>query len=323
MLKKITAELLVLMTAVFFVYAKDTTTGKVEVITTLFPTYDFVRQIGKDKVNVHLLLPPGVEPHTFEPKPQDIVKINRADIFVYTGKYMEPWVEELLQGIPNKNLEIVDASTGISLISEKDDDNDGHEEHGEHSEHHDNKEHHHHHAGKDPHIWLDFDNDKIMVDTIVKALCEKDFDNKDFYMKNAEEYKNKLTDLDKRFKETLSTAKHRTIIYGGHFAFGYFAKRYGLEHDSPYEGFSPNAEPSPKVLGELIKKLKASGIKYIYYEELLDPKVARTISEATGAKLELLHGAHNVSKSELEKGITFISIMENNLKKLKEGLECR
>ncbi|MGE4384992.1 MAG: metal ABC transporter solute-binding protein, Zn/Mn family [Endomicrobiaceae bacterium] len=323
MLKKITAALLVLMTAVFFVYAKGTTTGKVEVITTLFPTYDFVRQIGKDKVNVHLLLPPGVEPHTFEPKPQDIVKINRADIFVYTGKYMEPWVEELLQGIPNKNLEIVDASTGISLISEKDDDNDGHEEHGEHSEHHDNKEHHHHHAGKDPHIWLDFDNDKIMVDTIVKALCEKDSDNKDFYMKNAEEYKNKLTDLDKRFKETLSTAKHRTIIYGGHFAFGYFAKRYGLEHDSPYEGFSPNAEPSPKVLGELIKKLKASGIKYIYYEELLDPKVARTISEATGAKLELLHGAHNVSKSELEKGITFISIMENNLKKLKEGLECR
>lgn len=319
MLKKITAALLVLMTAVFFVYAKDAATGRVEVITTLFPTYDFVRQIGKDKVNVHLLLPPGVEPHTFEPKPQDIVKINRADIFVYTGKYMEPWVEELLKGIPNKNLKIVDASTGISLISEEDEN----EEHGEHSGHHDNDEHHHHHGGKDPHIWLDFDNDKIMVDTIAKALCGKDSENKNFYMKNAEEYKNKLDGLDKRFKETLSTAKHKTIIYGGHFAFGYFAKRYGLDHDSPYEGFSPNAEPSPKVLGELIKKLKSSGIKYIYYEELLDPKVARTISQATGAKLELLHGAHNVSKSELEKGVTFIYIMESNLEKLKEGLECR
>jgi zinc transport system substrate-binding protein len=96
-----------------------------------------------------------------------------------------------------------------------------------------------------------------------------------------------------------------------------------LEHDSPYEGFSPNAEPSPKAIAELIKKLKGSGIKYIYYEELLDPKVARTISQETGAKLELLHGAHNVSKDELKSGVTYISIMEDNLKKLKVGLECR
>lgn len=311
MLRKIISASLILLTAVFFVYAKDAKTGKIEIITTLFPTYDFAKQIGGDKANVSLLLPPGVEPHSFEPKPQDIVKINRADIFIYTGKYMEPWVEDLLKGIHNKNLKIVDASRGINLISEAD-----------HDEHND-KEEHHHHGGKDPHIWLDLSNDMIITDTIAQALAEKDSANKVFYLENAGEYKNKLAALDKKFKETLDSAKHKKIIYGGHFAFGYFAKRYGLGYESPYEGFSPNAEPSPKAIGELIKKMKSSQIKYIYYEELIDPKVARTISQAAGAKLELLHGAHNISKSELENGVTFIYIMNKNLEKLKEGLECR
>ena len=113
------------------------------------------------------------------------------------------------------------------------------------------------------------------------------------------------------------------IIYGGHFAFGYFAKRYGLTHESPYPGFSPNAEPSPKAIAELISKMRASGQKYIYYEELIEPKVARIIAEETGATLELLHGAHNVSKKELKSGITFLDIMEDNLQKLKVGLECQ
>jgi zinc transport system substrate-binding protein len=302
--------------------------GKVEVVTTLFPTYDFVKQVGRDKVNVSLLLPPGVESHTFEPKPQDVVRINKAGIFIYTGKYMEPWAEDILKGISNKKLLVVDASKGIELMAEDDHDEESehHEGEAEHNEedHHDGEhEHgHHHHAGKDPHIWLDLANDQIMVDTIARALAKKDPVNSDFYLKNAEEYKAKLADLDRRFKETLSTAKYKTIIYGGHFAFGYFVKRYGLEHDSPYEGFSPNAEPSPKAIAELINKLKTSGIKYIYYEELLDPKVARVIAQESGAKLELLHGAHNVSKDELNKGVTFIDIMEENLNKLKVGLEC-
>jgi zinc transport system substrate-binding protein len=298
------------------VFARDSN-GRLEVVTTLFPTYDFARQVGRDKVDVSLLLPPGVEPHTFEPKPQDVVRINKADVFIYTGKYMEPWAEDLVKGIIGKGPTVVDASAGIKLMDEEED----------HDEDHDEEEsghgHHHHHGGKDPHIWLDLGNAQIMVETIAKAFAGKDPGNGAYYLKNAAEYNAKLADLDRRYKETLAKAKYKTIIYGGHFAFGYFAGRYGLEHDSPYEGFSPNAEPSPKAIAELIKKLKGSGIKYIYYEELLDPKVARTISQETGAKLELLHGAHNVSKDELKSGVTYISIMEDNLKKLKVGLECR
>lgn len=327
--KRFIIILLILLFRCFSAFAQENK-GKLEIVTTLFPTYDFAKQVGKDKINVSLLLPPGVESHTFEPKPQDVVRINKADVFIYTGKYMEPWVEDLLKGVSNKKLAVVDSSLGIELLADDDHDEEGEHHEGEHHndgddheiEHAEEHEHGHHHGGKDPHIWVDLGNAQRMVDTIAKALAAKDPANYNFYLKNAQEYKLKLADLDRRFRETLATAKHKTIIYGGHFAFGYFAKRYGLEHDSPYDGFSPNAEPSPKAIVELINKLKTSGIKYIYYEELLDPKVARTISQETGAQLELLHGAHNVSKDELTRGVTFLDIMEDNLKKLKVGLEC-
>lgn len=280
-------------------------TQKLEVITTLFPTYDFARHIAQDRVNVTLLLPPGVEAHSFEPRPADMVKLNHADIFVYTGKYMEPWVEKILKGVNDKLL-VIDASQGIELLDDHDED-----------EHHD---HEHDHDGKDPHIWLDLANAQQMVTTVARALAQKDPANAQFYEANSVEYKQQLAALDQRFKAMLATAKHKSLIYGGHFAFGYFAKRYGLTHDSPYQGFSPNAEPRPKSLAKLIKKLKQSGMNYIYHEELIDPKVARTIAQETGAKLELLHGAHNVSQDELHRGVTFLELMEANFNKLKVGL---
>ena len=276
---------------------------KLKVISTLFPTYDFAKQIAGDKIEVSLLLPPGVEAHTFEPKPSDVVKINKADVFIYTGENMEPWVKDLLGGLFNKALLVVDASQGIELMAEG-----GRGAEGGH---------------KDPHIWVDLGNAQVMVQTIADAFAQKDPGNRDFFLKNTQEYKIKLADLDRRFRETLSGCKHKTLIYGGHFVFGYLARRYGLAYVSPYEGFSPNAEPAPKAIVKLINKLKISGIKYIYCEEFLDPKVARTIACETGAKLELLHGAHNLSKDELNRGITFLDLLEDNLKKLKIGLECK
>lgn len=277
---------------------------KLEVIATLFPTYDFVKHIGKERVNVTLLLPPGVEAHAFEPRPTDIVKLNHADIFVYTGKYMEPWVEKMLQNV-NEKLSVVDASQGIELLEDSGVE-ESHDKHGR--------------GSKDPHIWLDLANAQQMVTTIARALAEKDPMNSQFYEANANKYKQQLADLDAHFKTMLAAAKYKNLIYGGHFTFGYFAKRYGLTHNSPYQGFSPNAEPRPKSLAQLIKMLKQSGMNYIYHEELLDPKVARTIAEETGATLELLHGAHNISKEELQREVTFLELMEANFNKLKVGL---
>ncbi|MBF0483630.1 MAG: zinc ABC transporter substrate-binding protein [Candidatus Omnitrophica bacterium] len=267
---------------------------KLNVITTIFPLYDMAREVGGDKVEVTKLLPAGVEAHTFDPKAKDIVKINNGDVFVYTGEFMEPWAKDIFRGVSNSSLLIVDASKGVTLMK-----------------------------GNDPHIWLDLSYAKIMTDNIAKAFGQKDPANKDFYMANASAYKARLADLDQRFTSDLTSCKIKTIVYAGHFAFGYFAKRYGLAQVSPYKGFSPDAEPSPKSVAELINTLKSSGSKVIYYEELIDPKIARVISEETGVKMDLLNGGHNVSDDEMKSGITFLSIMEENLKKLRQGLQCQ
>lgn len=284
--------------------------SKITVVTTLFPQYDFVKEIAGDKVEVSLLLPPGVEPHSFEPTPKDVADIKKADLFIYTGKYMEPWVEKVIEATQGGSLLIVNTSTGIDLIDE--------EEHNGHDTQKHEEEHHH--GGKDPHIWVDPILAQKMVDNIVEGLGRIDLANASFYKKNGDTYKEKLQELDRKFADTFKKTKYKKIIYGGHFAFSYLAKRYGLEHISPYSGFAPNAEPTPQRIVELIKNMKESGLKTIYYEELIDPKVAKVIAAQTGAEMLLLHGAHNVSKDELLAGVTYLNIMEENLERLKQGL---
>ncbi len=328
----------------FFVYGfllASTTANSAEplkVVTTSFPLYDFAREIGRDKVDISMLLPPGVEAHTFEPKAKDIVRLNKADIFLYTGQFMEPWAADILNGVTNKTLTAVDSSQGITLMDADEDDHGakafelvGAKEHFlknskgvniEPKEQEPKQAHHHHEGGKDPHIWLDFELAQQMVDTIARAFATKDTTNSAFYLANAQSYKSKLQALDERYKETLSSCEIKTIIYAGHFAFGYFAKRYNLTHVSPYKGFSPDAQPTAKRIKEIIDTINNVGSNTIYYEELIDPKVARMISDETGAKLELLHGAHNVSRDEMNK-TSYLKIMDDNLPKLKDGLRCK
>jgi zinc transport system substrate-binding protein len=159
-----------------------------------------------------------------------------------------------------------------------------------------------------------------MADNIANALAVNDPAGKEMYLRDAEAYKARLMDLDRRFREMFARCAKRTIIYGGHFAFGYFAARYGLDHVSPYSGFSPDAEPTPKAIAGIIDKIRETGATYIFFEELLDPKMARAIASETGAKIELLSAAHNVTKDELGEGVTFFDIMEVNMEKLKNAL---
>lgn len=303
-MKKIVFIVIITVFIVFGVFAisfniskkSKTNSKKIKIITTLFPLYDFAKNIGEDKVNVVLLLPPGVEAHDFELKPSDIVKINQADIFVYTGEFMEPWVDDIIKGV-NKNVKIVDASVGVKLIKKED-------------------------KGIDPHIWLDFENSKIMAKNIADALEKTDQQNKNFYQNNFKKYQKKLDNLDKNYKNTLSTCKTKTIIYGGHYAFGYLVKKYNLDYLAA-QGFSPDAEPTAKDLVSLINQIKKNKINYIFYEELSSPKIAETLSRETNTKLLILNGAHNLSKEDYHRGISYIFLMENNLKNLRKGLDCQ
>lgn len=285
---------------------------KIAVVTTLFPLYDFTAAIARDRADVTLLLPPGVEAHAFEPKPADMVRISSAGLFVYTGKYMEPWAEEILKGTSNKALIVRDASQGIKLMHTTENDHD--EADGGHG--------HRDHGTYDPHIWLDFENAMKMVDTIANGLTAADPANSAFYKQNAVRYKEELVALDTRFRETLGTCEKKTLVHGGHFAFGYLARRYGFEYVSAYQG-SPNAEPTARKIIRLKKIIKEKGVRYVYFEELINPKVSELLSRETGVTLLSLHGAHNVTKDELAKGSTFISLMDGNLVNLKKGLECR
>jgi len=282
---------------------------KLIVVTTLFPLYDFVKNIGGDYIDVSLLLPPGVESHGFEPKPEDIVKINKAGIFIYTGKYMEPWADKILKSIDNKGLVVVDSSSDIKLIKES-------EEEGPDDKHGKGEE-------MDPHIWLDFAKAQKMADNMLEGFIKADAANTDEYRKNAEKYKTLLSALDNKFREGLASCSTKYFIHGGHYAFGYMAKRYGLNYISAYHGFSPDSEPSAKRLAELIRKMKEHNVKHVFYEELVSPRVADTIAKETGAGLLQLHAAHNITKEEWDKGITFIGLMEQTLNNLKTGLQCK
>ena len=281
--------------------------GKLKVVTTLFPLYDFARQIGGSKADVTLLLPPGVEPHGYEPRPDDMVRVNRADLFVFTNRYMEPWAAKIIGALDNGKVTVVDAGRGVKLLkagSEAEDD--GHHEAG----------------GVDPHIWLDFDNARIMVDNLLAGFVARDPANRAYYSANAAAYKAQLAALDQRFKAGLSQCGTREFLHGGHYAFGYLAKRYGLRYESAY-AVNADAEPTAAKVAGLIRQMRAHNLKYVYTEELLSPQVAETIARETGAGVLHLHGAHNISKEDLDRGVTFISLMDENLKNLRIGLQCR
>lgn len=276
---------------------------RLKVVTTIFPLYDMARVIGGDRAEVTLLLPPGVEAHSFEPKPGDMARINEADLFVYTGKFMEPWAEDILGSVTNKELLAVDAGRGAKMI-----------EGGGHG-----------HGGApgapDPHIWLDFDNAKVMAGNISAALESKDPAGGDFYRRAAAAYKAELTALDSAYRTGLSSCRTKEIIYGGHYAFGYPARRYGLKYLAA-QGLSPDSEPTARDLAALIERVRKDGVKFIFYEELASPKIAETIAGETGARMLLLNAAHNVGRDQVERGVSFFDILQKNLDTLKTGLEC-
>ena len=296
----------------------DVESEKILVVTTLFPQYDFAKEIGGDKVDVLLLLPPGVEPHAYEPKPSDIAKINNAEIFIYTGEFMEPWAHDIIKSI-NKKVKIVNASIGVEIMQEYNHDYYHKHDHEEADNHEDN--HDHNYSGVDPHIWLDFANAQIMAENIVKAFLEVDPQNAQYYQDNFDRYKSKFIELDNVYKNTIAFCESKKIIYGGHYAFGYLTKRYGLKYVSA-RGFSPDSEPTAKEMIDLVKQIRQENISHIFYEELTSPKVAETLANETNAELLLLNNGENLTKEDYEAGETFISIMEKNLKNISLGLDC-
>lgn len=277
------------------------------IVCTLFPTYDFAREIAGDKAEVVLLLPPGVESHSYEPAPGDIIRLNEADMLVYTGDGMEPWIANIRESLA-KSVRLLDASAGIGLSGE----------HAPHGHDHDEEEEEEEYG--DPHIWTDPVLARKMAENIYRGIIEADPKNSDYYAARFAAYDAELCALDSAFSEFFSGVKNKTVFFGGRFALYYFARRYGLDCVSAYDSCSEETEPSLRAVTDMIDKIRLLSASAVYYEELASPAVALTIAQETDIKALLLHSCHNVSKSELESGTSYLALMYNNLKNLREGL---
>ncbi len=279
---------------------------KLKVIATIFPIYDFARNIGGDKIKVTMLLPPGTDAHHYELRPEDIVKVSKSDVFLFTNFEMEHWAYKIINAAAQKtNMMAVETGKGAVLLPFN----------GEEGKPEENV------SQFDPHIWLDMDNAQKMVDNITEAFIKKDSRNSDYYLKNAHNYKLKLMDMDQRYRTELVGCKTKIILHAGHWAFAYLAKRYNLKYIAAYNVLA-DAEPSPQKIFDLIKQIKSENVHYVYYESMIDPRLAKMIAKETGAGLLKLNNGHDISKADMKNGESFISLMEKNLINLKKGMKC-
>ena len=291
---------------------ENESTGGLVIVATLFPQYDFAREIVGEYGTVHLLLEPGMESHSFDPTTADMKEINAADLFLYTGPELETWVAQIEDSFSSQ-LHIVNLSENLMEELE----GAAHEEEEREEADHE-KEGHHHEV--EPHIWTNPVYAMEMVQQICNAVCELDPEHADIYKENTENYLARLENLDKAFEEVVENGVRKEVVHGGRFALYYFARRYGLTFYAAYDSCEAQMEPSAKTVADLMKKVQEEQITVVFYEELVEPKVARSISEETGAKLLLLHSCHNVSKEEFEAGVTYLELMQKNVENLRIAL---
>ena len=271
----------------------------VSVVTTTYAIYDAAKQIGGSDVDVSMLIPPGREIHTFEPTPQDIIKLKKADLILYNGAGLEPWSKRFDFGTKG-----VDLSRYVHLRKFKED-------------HHD---HHALHNDNDPHYWLDFDNMKKVAEVIANKLGEREPAKKSLFVKRAKGYERMLDDLDAAYKRSLTNCKKDTIFVN-HNAYSYLASRYSIKVHS-LVGLSPDAEPDPKTVQKILEEIAKEHTKVIYYEPFENSAVLNSIAKDAGVKTMPLQPLGNITAEEATKHLGYKEIMIENLHKLSKGLEC-
>lgn len=301
----------------------ETNSDKISIVTSIFPYYDFVRNIAGDKAEIKLLLSPGNEPHNYEPSPSDIVAIENCDIFIYNGGESDEWVESVLASLENSDMKKMEMMDYVTLLCEESDEHDHSHEHTheeDEEENHSEDDEHSHEHGYDEHIWTSVKNAKIISTTIAEALCEVDSENSDFYRNNCDTYSSELRQLDEDITETVENSRRNTIVFGDRFPFLYFVTDYGLEYECAFPGCNSNTEPSISTVTHMIDFVREEDIPVVFYLEFSNGKTANLIAEDTDAKTMRFSSCHNVTKDEFEQGVTYISLMEQNLKALKEAL---
>lgn len=292
---------------------------KIKIVTTIFPPYDFAREIAGDTANVSMLLKPGMESHSYEPSPSDIIAVEECDLFIYNGGESDTWVDTILDTVDNPNLCVIKMLDCVEKLDEES--VDGME--GGHSHTHEHENDHDHEAeplGYDEHVWTVPLNALKISQNIAYELMRIDSQNSSVYENNLADYENELIELHNTFLEITGNSERKAVIFGDRFPFRYFTDSYGLEYRAAFPGCNAQTEPSAKTVAYLIERINESNIPNIFYIEFSNMKIAETIQEETGAIPLLFHSCHNLSKDEMDRGVTYLELMKQNAENLREAL---
>lgn len=285
--------------------------GKLQIVTTIFPAYDFAREIFGEKADITLLLKPGTESHSYDPSARDIVKIDGCDLFIYNGGESDAWVDNVLKAADEVNslrmMSFVEALEEEELI--------GAHNHDEHNEHDNDGEEEY-----DEHIWTSPKNAALIIDGIAREAAELDPQNAEFYAQNAAEYLAKILDLDRRFAELLA-GESRYFVFGDRFPLLYFFKEYDLNFYAAFPGCGSETEPSAQTIAFLTDKLADEDtVNAVFYIELSNHKLAETLASENDLPTAEFHTCHNITASDFEAGESYVSLMERNYKMLENVL---
>ncbi len=333
-MKKITALLLALFVLVGALAGcgkqNDTNkTDKLSIVTTIFPEYDWVREILGDKADnaeITMLLDNGVDLHSYQPTADDIVKISDCDLFIYVGGESDGWVEDALRNAANRNMKVINLLEvlGDSVKTEEIVEGMQEEEHEHEDAHaHDDAEEHEHEEEADEHVWLSLKNAKMLVRVISKALQELDPDNKDIYAANADAYVKKLSALDAEYQAAVDAASNKTILFGDRFPFRYLVDDYGLRYYAAFVGCSAETEASFETISFLAKRVDEWKLPCVLTIDGAQHKIAETIVQNTTAKNQkvlTMDSMQSTTTQDVKNGTTYLSVMEKNLSVLKEAL---
>ena len=311
-MKKIWALLLcaALLTGCGALSADPAEDGRLRIVTTLFPYYDFARAIAGERAEIALLLVPGREAHSFEPTPLDAVTISRADVFVCNGGESEEWVEDMLDAagedigtvvrmmdhVQTREEEFVEGMQGAE--------NEEEEEEPEYDEH----------------IWTSPRNAVLLCNALCEALCDADPAGAATYRANCAAYTGQLAELDGRFTALRAGAKRDLLVFADRMPLLYFCGAYDLRYRAAFHGCSTDTEPSLATLKYLIDKVAEENIPVVYTVDLDSKKIAEVVAEATGAEIDTLYSLQTVSRADFDRGETYLTMMERNLTALERGL---
>ncbi len=313
--------------------------GKKSVVVTIFPEYDWVINIIGDKaadVDVTMLLDSGVDLHSYQPTATDIAKLSACDMFIYVGGESDEWVDDALESATNKDMQVLNLMEILgSRVKEEEikegmehdhDHEDGDEDHDHEDGDEDHDHEHHHEEGEieyDEHVWLSLKNTSVICEAIESALEKIDPENKDTYKANCEAYRQKLSDLDGRYSETVSAGGTKTLLFGDRFPFRYLVGDYGLDYYAAFVGCSAESEASFETVVFLSGKMDELGLKHVMTIESSDGKIADTIIQNTSSKDQdvlVLDSMQSVTSNDVKNGETYLGVMEKNLEVLKKAL---